>query len=83
MQVDTDEEYGDTFNLDSYLMTTIQSNLSYDGITERANFEWKESSDEELLNDILYYMEQIDEEGFSNHKIKNVITEIVKRLKGN
>jgi single-stranded DNA-specific DHH superfamily exonuclease len=81
MQVDTGDEYADTYNLDSYLMNTIQSNLDYDGITERANFKWKESSDEALLDNILYYVKQI-EDTYSNNVVKNFIIEIVKKLKG-
>ena len=81
LQVDTGDEYGDTYNLDSYLMNTIQSNLDYDGISIMQNFEWKESSDEALLDDILYYVKQI-EDTYSNNVVKNFIIEIVKKLKG-
>jgi hypothetical protein len=34
-----------------------------------------------LLDEILYHLDLIDEEGFSNYKIKNVIQEIVKQIK--
>jgi hypothetical protein len=34
-----------------------------------------------LLDEILYHLDSIDEEGFSNYKIKNVIKEIVKQIK--
>jgi hypothetical protein len=34
-----------------------------------------------LLDEILYHVDTIDEEGFSNEKIKNVIQEIVKQIK--
>jgi hypothetical protein len=42
LQVDTGDDYGDTYNLDSYIMETIQSNLDFDGITSIAVFRWEQ-----------------------------------------
>lgn len=36
----------------------------------------------ELLNDILYHVDNIDEEGFSNTKIVSIIKDIVREIKG-
>jgi hypothetical protein len=36
----------------------------------------------ESLNDILYHIDNIDDEGFSNYKIVNVIKEIIEKIKG-
>jgi len=34
LQVDTGDDYGDTYNLDSYIMQTIQSNLDFQEVGE-------------------------------------------------
>jgi hypothetical protein len=34
LQVDTGDDYGDTYNLDSYIYNIIIDNLMYEGITE-------------------------------------------------
>lgn len=36
----------------------------------------------ESLNEILYHIDNIDDEGFSNYKIVNVIKEIIEKIKG-
>jgi hypothetical protein len=36
----------------------------------------------EMLDGIIYHIDNIDEEGFSNYKIVNVIKEIVEKIKG-
>lgn len=35
----------------------------------------------ELLDDLLYHVDTIDEEGFSNDKIKKLLTEIIINIK--
>jgi len=35
-----------------------------------------------MLDEILYHIDNIDEEGFSNYKIVNDIKEIVEKIKG-
>jgi hypothetical protein len=36
----------------------------------------------EALDEILYHIDNIDDEGFSNYKIVNVIKEIIEKIKG-
>jgi predicted transcriptional regulator len=39
-----------------------------------------DSERNELLKDLLYHIDNIDEEGFSNYKIKELLKEIVKEI---
>jgi DNA-binding transcriptional regulator YhcF (GntR family) len=39
-----------------------------------------DSERNELLKDLLYHIDTIDEEGFSNYKIKELLKEIVKEI---
>jgi predicted transcriptional regulator len=40
-----------------------------------------DSERNELLKDLLYHIDTIDEEGFSNYKVKTLLKEIVKEIK--
>lgn len=35
----------------------------------------------EMLDEIMYHIDNIDEEGFSNYKITNLIKEIIEKIK--
>jgi hypothetical protein len=39
-----------------------------------------DSERNELLKDLLYHIDTIDEEGFSNYKVKTLLKEIVKEI---